>query len=473
MSINGKYQDRQDYSSSSNRPRLRTVLLLAISIGLIFTFVVTLIILRMAAMTTAQGSDAAHGVARVVADLQQACGEGGKIEILEFFLRNILKHEVLKETSMHRSPVAAKDVGDRKAAEPPDSMEQEVLNDGQMRKFLNKDGHTVRYVYANVAKKSCIESCHISALPGDILGVVSVTLDTTRIDKARLQLNWLLAIVVTVAGIAEIIIIMLILTKENTDRSIQFLHRTHKELEAKVNERTSELVHLNDLLKRDIYKRKLLEQDRKRLERELLGIVERERQRTGRALHDGIGQQLTGISCMMEVLRGRLSGSSHADHASYVEKISVQVDEALKQTRLLSKGLDPISLESNGLILELEKLASNIQSVSGVACKVEYDSVVSIKDPSISINLFRIAQEAITNALRHGKPKNIKVFLTRENGHRKLTVANDGLGFPEAPAEGGGMGLRIMQHRADIINGSLSIHRRIHGGTIITCSFPE
>ncbi len=473
MKRNRKHQDKQDRLDSSNRPRLRTVLLLAVSIGLIFTFVVALITLRMAAITTAQGNDAAHQVARVVADLQQACGEGGRIGILEIFLRNIVEHNVLKEICMHRSSIAAKDMGDREADEPPDGLEQEVLDDGKMRRVVDKDAHTVRYVYANLARESCISRCHVAAKQDEVLGVVSVTIDTEKLDSARAQLSWLLIIAVAVASTAEIIFIVLLLTKENTDRSVQLLHKTRKELETKVEERTSDLGRANDLLKRDIAKRKLLEQDRKHLERELLCIIERERQRTGRQLHDSIGQQLTGISCMIEALGDRLSGASLADEVSYVEKIGAQVNQAVEQTRILAKGLDPIDLESNGLKLELEKLAMHTQCIYGIACTVECGEMVSIEDSSIAINLYRIAQEAITNAMRHGKPKNIEVGLIAEDGHWKLTVANDGLEFPEDRTDGDGMGLRIMQHRADMINGSLNIRRGVNGGTIVTCTFPD
>jgi len=473
MKRHRKYQDKQDRLDSSNRPRLRTVLLLAVSIGLIFTFVVALITVRMAAITTAQGNDAARQVARVLAALQQACGEGGRIEILQFFLRNIVEHNLLKETRMHRSPIAAKDMGDREAAEPPDGVEQEVLDDGRMRRIVDKDAHTVRYVYANLAKESCISRCHGSAKQGEVLGVVSATVDTKKIDSARARLNWFLVIAVAVAGTAEIIFVVLLLTKENTDRSLQLLHKTRKELETKVRERTSDLGRMNNLLKRDIAKRKLLEQDRKRLERELLNVIERERQRTGRELHDSIGQQLTGISCMIEVLGDRLSGTSRVDDVSYIEKISTQVNQAIEQTRILAKGLDPIDLESNGLILELEKLVMHTQYIYGIACTVECDEAFSIEDSSVVINLYRIAQEAVTNAIRHGKPKNIEVGLIAEDGHWKLTLANDGLEFPKDRTEGEGMGLRIMRHRADMINGSLEIHRRVNGGTTVTCTFPD
>lgn len=472
MKINEKQPVKQNHFNSSNRPRIRTVILLTVSIGLIFSFVVTLIILRMAAITTAQGNDAAHQVARVVADLQQACGEGGRIAILEFFLRNIVEHDVLKETRMHRSPVAARDMGKREAAEPPDSVEQEVLVDGKMRRIVNKDAHTVRYVYANLAEESCISRCHESAKQDEVLGVVSVTMDTKTIDSARTQLNWLLVFVAAIAGAAEIIFVVLLLTKENTDRSVRLLRKTREELETKVKERTSELGRMNNLLKRDISKRKLLEQDRKRLERELLCVIERERQRTGRELHDNIGQQLAGVLYMVEVLRGRLSNTSPVDDVSYIDKISTQVNQAIEQMHVLAKGLDPIDLERNGLILELEKLAIHVQSTYGISCTVECGEGFSTGDSSVAINLYRVAQEAITNAIKHAKPKNIKIGLIAEDGHWKLILANDGLEFPEDLTTGDGMGLRIMQHRADMINGSLNIRRRVNGGTIVTCTFP-
>lgn len=208
---------------------------------------------------------------------------------------------------------------------------------------------------------------------------------------------------------------------------------------------------------------------RRELERELLNIIERERQRTGQELHDSIGQQLTGIAFMVETLGGKLAGKSLTEEVGYTERIGTRVHEAVEQTRILARGLAPVDLENNGLRLALERLARNTEHVFGVSCSFDYAALTSVEDAPVAINLYRITQEAITNAIKHGKTKNVEIALTADNGHLKLTVKNDGSGFPAGRADGRGMGLKIMKHRAEMIDGSFDIHSLADGGTVITC----
>jgi two-component system CheB/CheR fusion protein len=209
--------------------------------------------------------------------------------------------------------------------------------------------------------------------------------------------------------------------------------------------------------------------ERRRLERELLNIVERERQRTGQELHDSIGQQLTGIALMIEVLSEKLSDKSLAEEVSYAEKTLERIVRAADQTRNLAKGLHPIDLDRHGLASAMRELTVNTEQFFGVSCRLTCNEAVSTKDASVAMNLYRIAQEAITNAVRHGKAKNIKIGLTSEDGWLAMTVENDGLDFAVGPSRGEGMGLRIMRHRAEVINGSLDIRKGANGGTIVTC----
>lgn len=241
-------------------------------------------------------------------------------------------------------------------------------------------------------------------------------------------------------------------------------HREH--LEELVQARTKELTQANQQLLEEIARRKGLEE-------ELLNIVERERQRIGRELHDSIGQQLTGIAFMMEVLGERLSGASPAQDTAYAEKIEQSVVRAIEQTRILARGLNPIAPEEGGLAVALRELASSTQELFGISCTFRCESEATPVRASVVVNLYRIAQEAITNAVRHGKAKNIRIELGRKNGRLRLRVVNDGLGLPGQRVRNEGMGLRIMQHRAEIIGGSLNIRGRARGGAVVTCTVDE
>jgi signal transduction histidine kinase len=219
----------------------------------------------------------------------------------------------------------------------------------------------------------------------------------------------------------------------------------------------------NERLLKEIERRKLLE-------KELLSIVERERQRIGTELHDSIGQQLTGIAFMMEVLGEKLDAKSSTEELLYAEKINSCVDQAAEQTRNLAKGLAPVDLDGDGLVSAIQELASNTEQLFDVSCIFKCDKAVSVDDVSVAMNLYRIAQEAITNAVKHGNTKNIMISLIVEHGRLRLTVENDGLDFPAEASQKDGMGLRIMRYRAEVINSSLDVRKRASGGTIVTCA---
>jgi len=257
-------------------------------------------------------------------------------------------------------------------------------------------------------------------------------------------------------------------------------HREH--LEQLVGARTTELTKANEQLQDEITRRQKLEKDlmaineqlqkdiadRRRLERELLNIVERERQRTGQELHDSIGQHLTGITLMIEVLREKLSDKSLEEEVAYAEKTHERIIQATEQTRNLAKGLHPIDLDRHGLASAIGELAVNTEQFFGISCKLTCHETVSTKDASVAMNLYRIAQEAITNAIRHGKTNNIKINLISKDGWLTMTVENDGLDFAAEPSRAEGMGLKIMRHRAEVVNGSLDIRKGVAGGTIVT-----
>lgn len=241
-------------------------------------------------------------------------------------------------------------------------------------------------------------------------------------------------------------------------------HRGH--LEELVQARTTELTEANKQLLNEIERRKLLEE-------ELLGIVEHERQRIGQGLHDSIGQQLTGLAFMMEVLGEKLAGKTLVKEMVYAEKIKSRLGQAAEQTRSLAKGLAPVDLDRNGLASAIRELALSTEQLFNVSCTFKCGSAVSINDVSIAMNLYRIAQEAITNAVKHGHAKNIRIGLTAEHSNLRLIVENDGLEFPAGASYNDGMGLRIMRYRAEVINSSLEVRKGDNGGTIVICDLSK
>jgi len=145
------------------------------------------------------------------------------------------------------------------------------------------------------------------------------------------------------------------------------------------------------------------------------------------------------------------------------------VREAITHTRSLARGLSPVQLDANGLMSALEELADAIHSMFKVSCRFECDGTVLVEDTVAATNLFRIAQEAVSNAIKHGHARHIVINLSHTRGRIALTVRNDGAAFP-VTLDRQGMGLRIMGHRAALIGANLTIKRDGKAGAIVTCS---
>jgi PAS domain S-box-containing protein len=211
--------------------------------------------------------------------------------------------------------------------------------------------------------------------------------------------------------------------------------------------------------------------ERKRLEKTILEISETERRRIGQDLHDGLGQHLTGVAFMGKVLEDRLAESSAAD-AAEAAKIVKLVNESIKMTRELARGLLPMVSESHGLISALEHYAGEVRELFHVACRFECGNPVFVHDGVLADHLHRLAQEAVTNAIKHGRAKNIVIGLAVVKGGGVLTIRDDGCGFDVVPKSESGLGLRIMNYRAKMISGSLSVQSSLNEGTVVRCSFP-
>lgn len=212
--------------------------------------------------------------------------------------------------------------------------------------------------------------------------------------------------------------------------------------------------------------------ERKRLEREVLEITQRERQRIGQDLHDGLCQQLAAIELMSQVLEQKLAPKSKAA-AARAAQIARHVRDAIGQTRLLARGLSPVTLESEGLSAGLMELADSTVKMFGVACRFESSGNLVVRDPPVATHLYRIAQEAVSNAIKHGKATHLVISLQPESDRIVLRVTDNGSGFPPSGPASGGMGLRIMHYRAGMIGGALSFERNPGHGMTVCCSVPR
>jgi two-component system, LuxR family, sensor kinase FixL len=210
--------------------------------------------------------------------------------------------------------------------------------------------------------------------------------------------------------------------------------------------------------------------ERKRLEKEILEISEREQRRIGQDLHDGLCQHLAGIEMLAQVLAQKLKSKDNTTRATEIAKA---VREAIGQTRLLARGLSPVTLESEGLMSALAELVLNTEKMFRVQCVFDCDEVVKFNDHAASTHLFRIAQEAVSNAIKHGHAKKIVITLRACSEHLTLSVRDDGVGFPEKFSGGNGMGLRIMQTRIGMVGGALTIEKNSDGGGVtVSCLAP-
>lgn len=212
--------------------------------------------------------------------------------------------------------------------------------------------------------------------------------------------------------------------------------------------------------------------DRRWLERRLLTVSDAEQQRIGADLHDGVGQQLTGLACLAAALRDRLK-QRVPEEARQAETITRLANEAIAQARALAHGLCPVQLEKAGLVMALEQLADQAETLHGIECSFEAKGPPPRCDHLTAMHLYRIAQEAIHNAVRHGRARRILISLTSKRSQHRLIISDDGEGFDATlHHRGPGAGLRLMGYRAGMIGGMFSAESKPGRGTRISCHFP-
>lgn len=213
------------------------------------------------------------------------------------------------------------------------------------------------------------------------------------------------------------------------------------------------------------------EQEQMRLEREVLNVSEGERQRIGHDLHDSLGQRLTAASMATNALLEAVK--NHAPElTTHGELVARQLREAIAETRALSHGLAPVSMEAEGLMQALVEMAASVSGSGRVRCVLDCPQPVRIGSVEVGSHLFRIAQEAVNNALKHASPSEIRIGLEQEADKLVLEVEDDGSGLDEAQSVTEGLGMRVMHYRARLIGASLEVGTAAAGGTRIQCTLP-
>jgi PAS domain S-box-containing protein len=208
---------------------------------------------------------------------------------------------------------------------------------------------------------------------------------------------------------------------------------------------------------------------RRRLERELLEVSERERRGFAQELHDGLGQQLGGVAYLCGVLRERLA-ERNSREAQSAERIFELVRKAIEDARRMARGLSPINEGPEGLMEALRELAAQTAELKGVRCRLNCRGTVLVPDSVVAGHLYRIAQEAVNNAIKHGRSRTITVSLRHTDGRLILAVLDDGRGIGPLSPNRKGLGLRIMQYRAGLIRGTLDVAPRQARGTEVVCT---
>lgn len=208
--------------------------------------------------------------------------------------------------------------------------------------------------------------------------------------------------------------------------------------------------------------------ERKRLEQALVFVAEEQAHTIGQELHDNLGQQIAAIGYQARALEKKIFAGGNESLAAVAASIASQAQIAVIQIKQLAQGLLPFELEANGLIPALQTLAARIATTYNIICNFSCKNSITINDNSLALNLYRIAQEAANNAIRHGKAQHITISLTSQEGILCLSISDDGGGFVGIDTNQksiSGMGIKIMQYRAKQLGAKLEFLSRSEGGT--------
>jgi signal transduction histidine kinase len=242
------------------------------------------------------------------------------------------------------------------------------------------------------------------------------------------------------------------------------ISQAREELERRVHERTIDLTVANAELQCQIH-------ERTRLEKELLEIAEKERRRIGFDLHDDLSQKLMGISFMLKALETKATNKELPKVAD-TRKIQELINEVINHTHNLAHNFSTLDSQGGDLALELKELAGNVKKMFQISCHFSSSGPLPMLQPNATVQLYKIAQEAASNAIKHGLAKNVWISIIAHEDQLVLTIRNDGVPFPVTTGPSDRMGLRIMNSRASMIGASLDIRANGENGTLVSCHLP-
>jgi signal transduction histidine kinase len=207
------------------------------------------------------------------------------------------------------------------------------------------------------------------------------------------------------------------------------------------------------------------------LQRELLEAGQREQQRIGQDLHDGLCQHLTGTALASQFLFESLEDEGHSQ-TEFAHRLVGLIESGISQTRSIAKGLYPIDLSDGSLMRALEEFTTDTSDLFGINCRFACDTPILVEAPSTANHLYRIAQEAVSNAVRHGKATKIEISLEESDSGIRLSIADNGAGLPNKTSNHKGLGLRTMADRAKSMGGQFFIRPSLMGGLEVVCETP-
>jgi signal transduction histidine kinase len=208
--------------------------------------------------------------------------------------------------------------------------------------------------------------------------------------------------------------------------------------------------------------------ERKRLDREIAEVADRERRRLGQDLHDSICQHLTGTALTAQTLREKLA-TRLAPEVMEADKVVRYIEQGIDLTRNLARGFFSPELEAEGLVVALQSLAENTSERFQIPCRIDSDELVRAPDSTVATQMYRIAQEAVMNVIKHADARQIDIRLARDDESLTLTISDDGLGFPDKLPQPEGLGLRLMSHGAALIGADFQVRRNANRGTSVIC----
>lgn len=208
------------------------------------------------------------------------------------------------------------------------------------------------------------------------------------------------------------------------------------------------------------------------LEKQLIERGNEERRKIGRELHDGLGQMLTGIRLLTESLTRKLQANA-LPGAEEVKEISEMITEADQYARSISQGMVQVDVEKRGLSVAIQNLCKQTTKYAGIECTMMESNEIKIENHTMAVHIYRIIQEAISNAIKHGKAHKVIIRLSQNKYHTSISIDDDGEGFNPDEIENKGIGLQIMKYRVGIMGGIFEIARTEEKMTRIQCIIPN